>query len=39
MQVTAHIRSSSLETHYPDPTLDFDAVLTGPDFLQAPALN
>lgn len=35
MQVTARIRTSSLETHYPDPALDFNAVLTGPEFLNA----
>lgn len=35
MQVTARIRADSVETHYPDPALDFNAVLTGPEFLNA----
>lgn len=35
MQVEATIKAASLETHYPDPALDFNAVLTGPDFLDA----
>ena len=33
MAVAAKVRVSSLETHYPDPALDFNAVLTGPEFL------
>ena len=35
MQVTARFRADSVETHYPDPALDFNAVLTGPEFLNA----
>ena len=35
MQVAATIATASLETHYPDPALDFNAVLTGPEFLDA----
>jgi polyisoprenoid-binding protein YceI len=37
MSVTATIDIKSLETHYPDPALDFNAVLTGPEFLDAAA--
>ena len=33
MTVSAKINAASLETHYPDPALDFNAVLTGPEFL------
>ena len=33
MTVSAKIDVASLETHYPDPALDFNAVLTGPEFL------
>lgn len=35
MTVSAKINAASLETHYPDPMLDFNAVLTGPEFLDA----
>jgi polyisoprenoid-binding protein YceI len=35
MQVQATVRIASLETHYPDPTYDFNATITGPDFLDA----
>lgn len=35
MKVSAKIQAKSLETHYPDPALDFNALLTGPDFLDA----
>lgn len=37
MEVTATVDASSLETHYPDATFDFNAYLTGPDFLDAAA--
>lgn len=37
MTVTATIDIASLETHYPDPALDFNAVLTGPEFLDVAA--
>lgn len=33
MSVDATIKAASLETHYPDPALDFNAILTGPEFL------
>lgn len=35
MTITATVKIASLTTHYPDPALDFDAVLTGADFLDA----
>lgn len=35
MSVTATVNVASLETHYPDPALDFNAVITGPDLLDA----
>lgn len=35
MAVSAVVKAASLETHYPDPALDFNAVLTGPEFLDA----
>ncbi len=35
MAVSATIKVDSLETHYPDPALDFNATLTGPEFLDA----
>lgn len=35
MAVTATIRTSSVETHYPDPALDFNATVTGPELLDA----
>ena len=37
MSVSATIDIGSLETHYPDPAFDFNAVLTGADFLNAAA--
>ncbi len=37
MSVTATIDIPSLETHYPDPDFDFNAVLTGPELLDAAA--
>lgn len=36
MQVDITVKVASLTTHYPDPAYDFDATLTGPDFLDAP---
>ncbi len=36
MQVQATIKAASVETHYPDPAVDFNAVVTGPEFLDAP---
>lgn len=35
MAVSATIKVASLETHYPDPALDFNGVLTGAEFLDA----
>ena len=35
MKVSAVVKVGSLETHYPDPSLDFNAVITGPEFLDA----
>jgi polyisoprenoid-binding protein YceI len=35
MTVSAVINVDSLETHYPDPALDFNAVLTGPELLDS----
>jgi polyisoprenoid-binding protein YceI len=35
MTVSATIDVASLETHYPDPAFDFNAVITGPEFLDA----
>lgn len=35
MLLEARIATGSLETHYPDPALDFNAILTGPNFLDA----
>jgi polyisoprenoid-binding protein YceI len=35
MQVTASVPVASLETHNPDKALDFNKVLTGPEFLDA----
>ena len=35
MKVEAVVKAASLETHYPDPALDFNALLTGPEFLDA----
>jgi polyisoprenoid-binding protein YceI len=33
--LTATIDAGSVETHYPDPALDFNAVVAGPEFLDA----
>jgi len=35
MAVQAMIQTASVETLYPDPDLDFNALITGPDFLDA----
>jgi polyisoprenoid-binding protein YceI len=35
MSLTATIDAGSVETHYPDPALDFNAVVAGPEFLDA----
>lgn len=35
MKVQATIQTASVETLYPDPAFDFDAVITGPDLLDA----
>jgi polyisoprenoid-binding protein YceI len=35
MELEATIAAASLETNYPDPALDFNAILTGPEFLDA----
>lgn len=35
MQVQATVKVASLETHYPDPSYDFNAAVTGTDFLDA----
>lgn len=35
MAVKAVVRAGSVETLYPDPALDFDAVIAGPEFLDA----
>lgn len=37
MQVSASVDLASLETHNDDPTYDFNALVSGPDFLNAPA--
>jgi polyisoprenoid-binding protein YceI len=37
MQVTATVDVGSLETHNDDPTYDFNAIVSGPDYLNAPA--
>jgi polyisoprenoid-binding protein YceI len=37
MQVTAKVDLASLETHNDDPTYDFNAIVSGPDYLNAPA--
>lgn len=42
MKVTATVDPASIETHYPDPAVDFNALLAGPEFLNAaefPAIN
>lgn len=35
MTVSAQVEVASLETNYPDPAYDFNALITGPDFLDA----
>lgn len=35
MKVEARVRTDSLETHFRDPALNFNAIVTGPDFLDA----
>jgi polyisoprenoid-binding protein YceI len=35
MTLTATIEAASVETHYPDPALNFNAVVSGPEFLDA----
>jgi polyisoprenoid-binding protein YceI len=35
MALQATIQASSVETLYPDPSFDFNALITGPDFLDA----
>lgn len=35
MQVRAVVKAASVETLYPDKTLDFNALIAGPDFLDA----
>jgi polyisoprenoid-binding protein YceI len=37
MRVTATVDLASLETHNDDPTYDFNAIVSGPDYLNAPA--
>lgn len=37
MQVTASVDLASPETHNDDPTYDFNALVSGPDLLNAPA--
>jgi polyisoprenoid-binding protein YceI len=37
MTVTASVNPASIETHYPDPALDFNATIAGPEFLDAAA--
>jgi polyisoprenoid-binding protein YceI len=37
MQVTATVDLASLETHNEDPTYDFNAIVSGADYLNAPA--
>ncbi len=37
MEVTATVDLTSLETHNDDPSYDFNAIVSGPDFLNAPA--
>ncbi len=36
MQVTASVDLASLETHNDDPSYDFNAIVSGPDYLNAP---
>lgn len=33
MSITATVDPASIETHYPDPSFDFNGLLTGPEFL------
>lgn len=35
MRLEAVVEAGSIETHYPDPAYDFNALLAGPDFLDA----
>ncbi|PKP74310.1 MAG: polyisoprenoid-binding protein [Alphaproteobacteria bacterium HGW-Alphaproteobacteria-6] len=35
MRLEATVDASSIETHYPDPAFDFNALIAGPDFLDA----
>ncbi len=35
MVLRAKVDPASIETHYPDPAVDFNAVIAGPDFLDA----
>jgi polyisoprenoid-binding protein YceI len=35
MRVTATADPASVETHYPDPSFDFNALIEGPEFLDA----
>jgi polyisoprenoid-binding protein YceI len=35
MSVSARIGVASVETHYPDPAVDFNAIIAGPEFLNA----
>jgi polyisoprenoid-binding protein YceI len=37
MTLTASVDAASIETHYPDPATDFNALLRGADFLDAAA--
>lgn len=36
MTLTASVDPASVETHYPDPAVDFNATIAGPEFLDAP---
>lgn len=35
MQLAARVDPASIETHFPDPTFNFNAILSGPDLLDA----
>jgi polyisoprenoid-binding protein YceI len=35
MTLTATVNPASVETHYPDPEIDFNATIAGPEFLDA----
>jgi polyisoprenoid-binding protein YceI len=35
MRLAATVEAGSVETHYPDPSVDFNALIAGPDFLDA----